>query len=251
MARQWISNRAEYEKLFDGVGDEKVLGEVSPVYLQATSAPGAIREVCPEARLVAILRDPVDRAYAHFMGRRRDGLEERTDFGTVVTRELSEPLPDDVAFGSYLGCGRYYHFLKGYYDLFPRERIKIFLFDNFRRDSRGLMAELYGFLGVDGSFKTAMSYRHNQTGVIENRALRFLWTGTAPIRTWMRPYWPEFVRDSVHPLRAVKLARPELDPTLRARLVDLFREDVLQLEELIGQDLSAWRGDSADSADSD
>ena len=149
MARQWVSDRGAYERLFDGARNEKAVGEVSPVYLQALGAPRRIRAACPDAKIVAVLREPVDRAYAHFFGRRRDGLELRPDFEGVVEEELSRPLPDDVAFGSYLGCGRYHHFLKGYFDLFPRARIRVYLFEDLRADTGALLRDLFTFLGAE------------------------------------------------------------------------------------------------------
>ena len=244
MARQWVSDRKEYERLFDGARGIKIRGEVSPVYLQATSAPGAIHDACPDAKLIAVLRNPIDRAYAHFLGRRRDGLEGRRDFSEVVKEELADPLPDDVAFGSYLGCGRYHHFLQGYYERFAPERIKVFLFDALQNDMQGLMAEVYEFLEVDTGFVPDTAYRHNRSGEIENPVVRQIWTRSAPLRTFLRPLWPEFVRDAVHPLRSVALVKPELDAAIRTRLVSVFREDVNQLQNLIGRDLSHWLRDT-------
>lgn len=243
MARQWVADRREYEKLFDGARGEKVRGEVSPVYMQATCVPDAIYEACPNAKLIAVLRNPIDRAYAHFLGRRRDGLESRYDFSAVVDTELSEPLPEEVAFGSYVGCGRYHHFLRPYYERFPTERIKVFLFDSVRNDLAGLMTEIYEFLGVDPGFAPDTSYRHNRSGEIENSIARHIWTRTAALRTMLRPLWPEFVRDSVHPLRSVTLVKPQLDPAVRARLIPVLRDDVNQLESLIERDLSHWLRD--------
>lgn len=240
MARQWVRSRDAYERLFEGARAGQILGEVSPVYLQSTRAPAAIRDAVPDARLIAVLRDPVDRAYAHFVGRRRDGLEKRADFGEVVRQELAEGLPDDVAFGSYLGCGLYHRFLSGFYDRFPRERIRVFLFEDLCADLPGLMADIHRFLRVDDDFVPDTSRRYNQTGEIENPVARFLWTRTTSVRTFLRPYWPSFVRDNVQPLRAVNLVKPALDTGLRTMLADVFREDIRRLEALIDRDLSSW-----------
>ncbi len=130
MMSQWVADRRSYEALFSGAPEEAAIGEVSPVYLQSRAAPERIRRECPAARLVAILRDPAERAWAHYMGRKRDGLETRGDFAEVIAAELAEGLPDEVAFGSYLGCSRYGHFLTRYFDLFPREQIRIYPFNN-------------------------------------------------------------------------------------------------------------------------
>lgn len=240
MAQQWVSDRREYEAFFDDVDGETAIGEVSPVYLQAASAPRRIHQTCPDIRLVAILRDPVDRAYAHYLGRRRDGLESRADFQEVVAAELSRPLPDDVAFGSYLGCGRYHHFLAGYYELFPEERIRVYLFDELEEDARGLLADLFEFLGVDSDFVPDTERRHAQTGVIRNPVLRFAWTKSVALRTALRPHLPASIRDAALPVFLPSLTRPALDPTLRAELIEVFREDVERLQALIDRDLSHW-----------
>lgn len=240
MARQWVSDPGEYAALFDGARVEKAVGEVSPVYLQATSAPQRIRAALPDVRLVAILREPVSRAHAHFLGRRRDGLETRADFAAVVREELSGPLPDAVAFGHYLGCGRYHHFLRGYFDHFPRERIRIYLFEDLMADPAALMADLYGFLGVDPGFVPDTGRRHGRTGVVSNPVARAVWTASVGVRTALRPWVPRAIRDLAAPIFLRRLERPPLDPELRERLREVFREDVERLEALIGRDLSRW-----------
>lgn len=240
MAAQWVRDPAEYEALFDGARGQTAVGEVSPVYLQARSAPAAIRRHCPGARIVAILRHPVERAYAHFLGRRRDGIEARTDFRQVVADELSRPLPDAVAFGSYLGCGRYHHFLAPYFELFPRERIRVYLFEDIVADVRGLMRDLFGFLGVDASFAPLTTTRYASTGEIDNPVLRFAWTRSVAFRTTVRPHVPAFIRDAVGGVFIRHLAKERLEPGLRADLVDVFRDDVERLQDLLGRDLRQW-----------
>src|SRR5262249_24463510 len=84
MARQWVSDPEAYAALFAAAGAAKALGDVSRVYLQSVNAPGRIRARYPDVKIVAILRDPVERAYAHYMGRCRDGLESRSTFEDVV-----------------------------------------------------------------------------------------------------------------------------------------------------------------------
>jgi len=240
MARHWVRSAEDYRALFRDAGGRRAVGEASPVYLQSRSAPARIRALCPDVRLVAILREPVDRAYAHFMGRRRDGLERRASFEDVVRDELAVGLPDDVSFGHYLGCGRYHHFLRGYFDAFPRERLKVYLYDDLVKDASALVADLFAFLGVDASFRPDMSRRYGRTGVPAGAVARALWTGSVGVRTALRPWLPRAVRDLAAPFVMRRLERPSLDPALRARLVDVFRDDIGRLEELIGRDLTHW-----------
>jgi hypothetical protein len=240
MARQWVRTLDDYEALFAGAGVRAAVGEASPMYLQSRRAPARIAAACPEVRLVAILREPVGRAYAHFMGRRRDGLDRRTDFSKVVQAELSQPLPQDVAFGHYLGCGRYHHFLQGYFDRFPADRIRIYLYDDLLADASALVADLFAFLGVDPRFSPDMSRRYGQTGVPANPVARFVWTRSVTARTLVRPWLPRRVRDLAAPMFLGDLSRPPLDPSLHARVIDVFRDDIARLEGLLGRDLSHW-----------
>ena len=241
MARQWITDRDEYDALFAGAGGKRAIGEVSPVYLQSRRAPERIRYTCPDAKLVAVLRDPAERAWAHFLGRKRDGLELRFDFRAVVENELARPLPDDVAFGSYIGCSRYHHFLAPYFDLFPRDRIRIYDFDDLRRDPATVLRDLFGFLEVDERVEVDMSRRYNETGTVRNPALRALWTRSVRWRIAMRPRLPASIRDTAGVFMGRELRRPALDPDLRARIVAALVSDVQQLEQLLGRDFSAWR----------
>jgi hypothetical protein len=240
MARHWIADRAAYERTFDRAGGARAIGEVSPVYLQARAAPRRIRELCPDVQLVAILREPVARAHAHFLGRRRDGLERRDDFEHVVAEELERGLPDEVAFGSYLGCGRYAHFLGGYFDLFPRQRIRIFLFEDLARDPLGVARGLFEFLGVDPRHQPDTTARHGRTGLVGNPIARLLWTRSVRLRTALRPHLPRRLRDVAAPLLGERLRQPSLDPELARRLRGVFRDDVRRLAEMIERDLTAW-----------
>ncbi|MGH9383138.1 MAG: sulfotransferase family protein [Vicinamibacterales bacterium] len=240
MARQWVSDAHEYEGLFKDARSCSAIGEVSPVYLQALSAPERIKAMCPEVRLVAILREPVSRAYAHYMGRRRDGLERRADFAEVVREELSRPLPDDVAFGNYLGCSRYHHFLRGYFDRFERERIRVYLFDDLQANPSHLVADLFAFLGVDQTFTPDMTRRFGQTGLPANPVARFLWTHSVKARTTLRPWLPRSIRDSAAPLFISRLSRPALDAGLRKRLSAVFSDEIDRLQQLLRRDLSHW-----------
>jgi hypothetical protein len=182
----------------------------------------------------------VDRAYAHYHGRRRDGLERRDDFRAVVEAELARPLPDEVAFGSYLGCSRYHHFLEPYFARFPRDRIRIHLFEDFQADPAAVLEDLFDFLAVDRHVAPDTRQQHNRTGLIQGPIRRFFWTRSVGLRTALRPYLPAPVRRTGQLVVGRGLVKPQLDPELRARLAALFRPDVERLQVLIDRDLTRW-----------
>ena len=240
MMRHWVTDRERYLSLFDEASNELAIGEVSPVYLQSANAPERIRSFCPEARHIAVLRQPVDRAYAHFLGRQRDGIEPPGSFSDRVSEELAAGLPDRVAFGSYLACGRYHHFLRGYFDRFPASHIRVYLLEDMGTDLDRLLRDLFGFLGVDPEFTPDTTARLNRSGTIRNPLLRALWTRSVKQRIAARPHLPSALRRAAGAPFLRDLDVPDLEPELARRLLDVFRDDIRRLEDLLQRDLSAW-----------
>lgn len=237
----FVPDPRDYERLFDGVRGERAVGEVSPVYLATTRAAPRIASRLPNVKLIGVLRHPVDRAYARFVGRLRDGFERRSDFAEIVREERKPPLVRDVAFGTYIASGFCHHFIKTYFDRFPRDRIRIHLFEDFVKDPAAILADVFEFLDVDTGFVPNTEIPHNQSGgLIRNRALRQVWTRSARFRAALRPHFPEIWRDATFRLFAADLIPPPLNPELRAELVALFREDTEKLQELLDRDLSHW-----------
>ncbi len=237
----FVPNEADYEALFDGVRGEKAIGEVSPAYLASTAVPARIAERIPEARLIAILRNPVDRVYARYVARLRDGLENRSDFAGIVREERTESLIRDDAAGTYLAAGFCSHVLRSYFEKFSRDKIRIHLFEDLRDDAARLMAETFEFLGVDASFRIDTRARHNASGgVIRNPLLRAMWTRSALLRARAQPYVPGWIRGPVSAAVKRDLDRRPLDAELRAELTALYRTEIEKLQQMLNRDLSHW-----------
>ena len=245
----FVSNPDDYRALFDDVRQETAVGEVSPAYLATVHAAPRIAEELPGVKLLAILRNPVDRVFARYVGRRRDGLESRPTLAAVIADEGRLPLVRDVAAGTYLAAGCISHFLRTYVERFPRGQLRIYLFEDFQRDTAGMMRDLYAFLGVDPAFVPDTGRRHNSSGgMIRNPALRGLWTRTALLRARARPYVPAAIRERAFALFTQDLTPPVLEPALRAHLTALYRDEIERLAALIERDLSHWLNPSSSSS---
>ena len=236
----FVPKLVDYEALFDDARPSQATGEVSPVYLATIHAAPEIASVIPAAKLIAVIRSPVDRVYARFVARHRDGLERRT-FAEVVSDDLREPLVRDVAFGTYLAAGFCSHFLQSYVDRFPLGQIRVHLFDDLVADPAAVMADLFEFLGVDPQHAVDTSTRHNRSGgVIRQPLARALWTRTALARATVRRYVPARARDAAFSAFTRDLVPLPIDPGLRAELVDLYRAEVAALGRMLDRDLSHW-----------
>jgi hypothetical protein len=247
-----------YVALFDGANGEKIRGEASAIYLGHPTSAEHIRRYVPDAKLIAILRDPAERIHSHYVHAKRiyaeagrtarvgrDGgrpLEE--EFAAVVDRAYgdgcSNPATTDPEV--WLRTGFYFQHLTRFRALFPEKQLCVFLYEDLVRDTNGLMTDIFRFLEVDASFTLPTTAAFNASVVPRNRGLFRLVTTQNPVMRFARSVSPTLIRAVAMRTRNRVLAsgKPDLDPELRRKLVSIYREDVKQLQELLGRDLSAW-----------
>jgi hypothetical protein len=232
--RRW----EDYLALFDPAPAGAVRGEVSPEYLANPRAVHRIRERVPEARLVAILRNPVERAFSDYLMYVRDGLEPERDFGRALD-EQEERRNAGLPTGYYVETGFYGRQLRPYFEVFPRERVQVHLFEEFAAGPGAVLERLYAFLGVDSALGRSPERAVNVSGVPRNALV------AAAVRRGRRlaPHLPSPVRRRGKAAVARGLARPALEPGHRARLADLYRADVAELERLLARRLD-WLDES-------
>jgi len=239
--KESTATEAAYLALFREAGNEPILGEASTIYLSASGTAECMARYVPRARLVAILRHPADRAFSAYLHLRRDGYERLESFQEALDAE-----PERIRAGYYdhwhlRSRGYYGKYLKSYYECFPRENIRVFLFEDLVTDPRGLLASIFRFLQIDDSFEPDISAWHNQSGIPRNQTMQNFLTKQHPLKEWLKRLIPEqFGHKLISGLQPRLVSRPKLSPEIRARLIDDFRDDILLLQDLIQRDLSAW-----------
>jgi len=217
----------DYEAAFAGASGEHAVGEVSPQYFRSPSAAERMHAELPDVKVIVSLRNPAERAFSGYLMRIRRG------------EPVNSPEEDLVADSSHVREGFYYRRMKRFYDAFPREQVKVLLFDDFKRDPTQVMAEIFSFIGVDPTFRPDTEARHNPASVPRSRLLNRLLYQPAMIRT-VKAVLPERLHGSAKKMREVNLENPPtMSPELRSRLLDLYREDIVSLEELVQKDLSS------------
>jgi hypothetical protein len=106
-AQEWVWQRERYERLFDAAPAGTLRGESTPFYLWDKAAHQRIYDAVPTAKLIAIIRDPVDRAYSNWTHLRSDGLEPEADFLAACRLEPKRIAAGYAPFWRYLELGRY------------------------------------------------------------------------------------------------------------------------------------------------
>jgi len=237
-----VTDLAAYEALFDDAGDAPACGEASPLYLYSAHAASRIAARVPRARLVAILRDPAERAFSHYLHLRRDGLEPCGTFADALGREADRVAADwDWSF-HYRAQGYYDAQLARYAMLLPPGAVHVELYEDLAADPAGVARRIYAFVGVDEAFVPDVRARLNTGGTPRaGAAWRVASRYDHPVRRVLRPILPHRMRlVMLSRLRARALERPTLDPEVRADLVRGYRGDVERLQERLGRDLSHW-----------
>lgn len=187
--RHAVTDIDEYRALFDGVSGEKAVGEASHWYMYKPEASDRIKHHIPEAKMIAILRDPAERAYSEFMHFVRDGDEPITDFAEALRQEKAR-IHANWTMGRYVDRGYYYTQLKRYFDRFDPGQIRVYLYEDLRADPLLVMQETFRFLGVDDAFVPDTSIRTNVSGVPRNRALHAVLTNSRRARAVIEPMLP-------------------------------------------------------------
>lgn len=236
-----------YSAVFEPGADRKAIGEASPIYATDPAVPAAILRLAPEARLIVLVRDPVQRAYSEYWMRVRDGREKRS-FDVAVDEELraTENRPwQAVAFNrfTYLKTGFYAHHLAPYWDCFPPDRLACYFFEDLESDSGAVMRDLFRFLGLDEHFATNTSVRYNASGAPKSSLMQSLLRKTKltqSVRRMLPKPVGDFAMAKLEALRGQNLAKPSLARSFRRQLGDIYRPDVERLQARLGRDLSHW-----------
>ena len=236
-----ITNIEEYQALFYGVSEQKAIGEASPAYLCVPKAAERIKHYIPNVRLIAILRQPAERAYSSFLHTVRNGDEPNTDFAQAL-REEEKRISNNWEFiWHHKKLGFYYAQLKPYFDKFDHNQIKIYLYEDLTSNPIGLMQAIFQFLGVDQSFTPDMSFKPNVSGIPKSRFLFEFIEKPNRIKDLSRLVIPAKIRRLImNDMRNKNLAKPRLPLSIKKQMTQEYREDILKLQELIGRDLSKW-----------
>lgn len=225
-----------YREQFDPTA--KVAGESSTMYTRSPALPGVAERMAslvPDARLVYMVRDPVERAVASY-------LEER--FQLLDPRPLDEAFADlDDPYNPYVAASRYAEQLRLFLEWFPQEQVVVLPLDDLNRDPAATMARLFRFLAVDDTHEVDTTRRLNEgaakyeyAGV--GRHLRHSAVGRVVRR--LPPRGREALQGAARRVLSRPLERPELSPGLRRRLEEALAPDAAELRALTGLALADW-----------
>jgi sulfotransferase family protein len=247
-AREWIWRREDYLRLFDGAPPGTVRGESTPFYLYDRAAQRRLAADVPGVRVIAIVRDPVDRAWSNWVHLRADGLEPEADFATAVEREEQRVADGWAPFWHYRGLGRYGSQLRDLYAVLPREQVLLLRYRQLVDTPRETLDRVSDFLGVETGVAHTVAPENVKPHVADGaryRALARVARAGAALGAALPPQvWRQVSRPLVAALHAGRVPRPPMPVEVRRAVLAPLLPDIALLEELTGESFDDWRRDT-------
>ena len=252
--QNWLCGKDfnEYQKLFESANEKHlVVGEGSVMYMFSKTAIREIYNFNPEAKLIIIVRNPLDLAYSFHEHLRFDFEEDQGDFAKAWAlqekRKKGLNLPKNIRNPSYLQYGEVAMLgnqVEKVFNIFPSNQIKIIVYDDFIKSNRKEYLKVLKFLGVQDDKRKEFN-RYNER-------LNHKWRGLSVFRRKLPKGMQNFIRvlnenltklpygERIGFTNRTKINRKPLPQSLKREMSDFFRDDVKKLSKIINRDLNYW-----------
>jgi hypothetical protein len=243
--REHVWRRADYEALFDAAPPGTLTGESTPLYLYNRAALRRIRAEIPEAKLIVIVRDPVERAHSNWTHLWSAGLEPVGDFVRACDQEERRIAAGWASFWHYTGLGRYGEQLEYLFSLFPREQVLVLRYRRLVDDPAGTMDQICVFLGVAAGLLTEIP-RQNVTShpepTLSHRAVSLAQRAGSAVGARVPGLTAATLTGPLERyLQRHSRERQPLSWEQRQELIPRFEADIDLLENVLRESFGDWR----------
>ncbi len=228
---------AEYLRLFQPEAGNLICGEASVSYLYYPGVAEKIRQFNPKAKIIISLRDPVKRAFSHYLMDYSLGLVKESFDKIVFEGAAHEKLK--LYYQQYVLLSQYAAQVARYLQVFPKEQVLFFIHDDLVSRPEQEMERLSGFLGIDYRHATGSLEQKNVTIAAKSPLLRWLYQNDL-FRKFLALLLNENTRGRIKSKLFSKNNLPELSPGAREFLSALYSPEIPQLEQITGKSLRHW-----------
>ena len=247
-----VRDKSDYLKLYEDVKDEVAIGDASASYLWDKAAPKLIHDTVPHARIIIMLRDPIERAFSHYLMHLRDGSETNLSFYDALKDDYDNEIKKGVSSSHlYVGYGLYSEQVKRYLDIFGKEQVKILIFEEFVQNTKNVTRDILEFLGIRESsgLPDNIGKAYNAYSAPLFRYLPHVINSIARLRnkargTENRIKVGKLMSGSDKSRRAIirkilskRSTKPRIPEEARLLLEDIYKRDVSELQNIIGRPL--------------
>jgi hypothetical protein len=235
---RYVWRREDYEALFDAAPASSQCGESTPYYLCDQAALQRLHNTTPGARLIAVLRDPIDRAWSNWA----TNWPHREPIHDIVKACREEPRRLAAGWEPYWGYvtqGLYGRGLRTVFELFPREQVLVLRFEDLVNDAEVMLGRIHRFLGVDEYWDGGGIPTLNPSSVLPHDWLtRIEWW--AQRQRWIVDRIPARVRRQMVIGKRRRTVNEGPPPSVRRELMPMFADDIKLTHELTGLAVLEW-----------
>ena len=234
----FVQEAGQYAELFDGAGQGHIaVGECSTSYLWSKDAAVRVAEAHPDARILAVLRNPLERLHSHWLMARMYGFTD-LDLMEAVELDRAHPHPGWGQSELFVEAGMYAEQLGRWFKEFPREQVKVLLSEQLSDPKT--WEELKQWMGLEGAIPEVEGNRSNPAGRARLEGLN-RWMTRLGMKGAMGRLIPQSMKQGLKRVWYTNEGLPGLSEADRVALWPLFESDVEELEKLLDIDLAHWR----------
>lgn len=232
-----IGDWNKYLLLFESANSKKAIGEASVSYLFYPEAAQNIKKEIPNAKIIIMLRDPVERAYSHYYMDYKLGYVNCSMEDVILNKEKSKL--NKLYYQQFIELGFYYEQVKRYFDLFGKENVMIILFEDFKTNTDYEVRRLYRFLAIEENINVNTTVRYNSFATPRNKIIRKIYKNKS-LRILFRKIFPQKLTSVIKKIILTKTKNNLPDPSTVKYLKALYKNDMLELEKILNQNLEKW-----------
>ena len=230
-----ITDEKDYHSLFQANGEKKKLGEASVSYLFYPKVSKRIFTYNKDAKIIIILRNPVDRAYSHYKMDFRLGFVKR-DFEDLVLNNNKE---GSLFYQQYIDLGLYHQQVKSYIDEFGSTNVCVMFYEDLKKDRATFVNNIFSFLNLKSDSNINFNLKYNKSKLPSNNFMRYLYS-ISLVRKTASFLFNERLINFINK-NFFRESNQEIESKVRHKLNQVFLNDIFMLEKLLNKDLSSWR----------
>ena len=229
-----ITSEEEYKNSFADATPNQLIGESTAIYLRDPETPDKIHQANHNAKIIIMLRDPIERAYSHYLMYVHNGYETQS-FSKKL--ELYDKNKSDGRFHDYIIMPSYYFdSVSKYIDVFGREQVKICIYEEFADKTQKIVSEILDFLCIDSSLPKNITEKYNDFAHPPGKSQKFIMTNYISQNIGRR-LLPKSTRLSIKNFLSDKNSKPKLEENDILKLCEFFVDDVTKIQDLLQQKL--------------
>lgn len=230
-----VRSEKDYCALFAAAQGEKVVGEASVSYLFYPGTAKKIHAYNPDAKIIMVLRNPVERAFSHYLMDQRLGLVD-VSFWEIISNPKKYPMH----YQQYVQLGDYYEQCQEYIDVFGSENVKIFTYESIKSELESVVKNLYDFIDVDSNYSADITRVHNPYSAPKNALVMYFYK-LKSLRGWMRKLLPTKLVQVIRTRLFDFGNKPIISEREQVYLIGYYQEGIDNLSNILNKDLSHWK----------